>query len=188
MLSIVYIYISLFSNSSKTRLYKYRFLCYTFYGEIRFAQKCVLLEVVGLQNRRDFFAGRHGADALSATLIAFSGLLLTVILLAGGGLFALPALAPALYATFRILSKNDAARTKENAAFLGFFPALFSEIRLLGYRFRDRKSHVYFRCPCCRLTLRTERGTGERTLACPKCRTVLRLDTGEANQKRENRP
>ena len=141
-----------------------------------------------MQDRRDFFAGRHGADALSAALIVFSGLLLTVILIAGGGLFALPALIPALYATFRILSKNDAARTKENKAFLGFFPALLSELRLLGYRFRDRKTHVYFRCPCCRLTLRTERGTGERTLACPKCRTVLRLDTGEASNKRENRP
>ncbi len=141
-----------------------------------------------MQDRHDFFAGRHGADALSVVLVVFSGLVLTMVLIAGGGLFALPALVPAFYAAFRILSKNDAARTRENDAFLRFFPALLSEIRLLGYRFRDRKSHVYFRCPCCRLTLRTERGTGERTLACPRCRTVLRLDTGDASPKRENRP
>ena len=141
-----------------------------------------------MQGRRDFFAGRHGADALSASLIAFSALLLVVIILAGGGLFALPALIPAFYAVFRILSKNETARAKENRAFLAFFPSLISEIRLLGYRIRDRKSHVYFRCPCCKLMLRTERGTGERTLACPKCRTVLRLDTGEPGETRENRP
>lgn len=141
-----------------------------------------------MQDRRDFFADRHGADTLSVALVVFSGLLLSAILLAGGGLFALLALAPALWAAFRILSKNDAARAKENDAFRRFFPAVLSELRLLGYRFRDRKSHVYFRCPCCRLTLRTERGTGERTLACPKCRTVLRLDTGKAHPKRENRP
>lgn len=141
-----------------------------------------------MQDRRDFFADRHGADTLSVALVVFSGILLTVILLLGGGLLALLALSPALWAAFRILSKNGAARRKENDAFRRFFPALLSELRILGYRFRDRKSHVYFRCPCCRLTLRTERGVGERTLACPKCKTVLRLDTGTTSQKRENRP
>lgn len=176
-----------FKFFKKTALQKWVFVLYFLRGN-PFCYEIAHREVKDLQDRRDFFAGRHGADALSATLIVFSGLLLAIILLAGGGLFALPALIPALYAAFRILSRNDAARTKENAAFLGFFPALLSEIRLLFYRFRDRRSHVYFRCPCCRLTLRTERGVGERTLACPKCRTVLRLDTGDASTKRENRP
>lgn len=141
-----------------------------------------------MQDRRDFFSGRYGADALSAVLIVLSGLLLVIILIAGGGLLALPALLPALYAAFRILSRNEERRARENAILLSAFPALRSSIRLLGCRIRDRKTHIYFRCPCCRLMLRTERATGERTLACPKCRTVLRLDTGAPAVSGKDRP
>ena len=134
-----------------------------------------------MNDRRDFLRGRYGADALSAALIALSGaILLLVLSLASsrGRFWALLALVPLAIATFRILSTNLGARERENRAFLSFFLGIKGNLRLYFCRIRDRNTHIYFRCPCCRRALRVARAQGEIQVACPNCRTVSRLDTG----------
>lgn len=64
---------------------------------------------------------------------------------------------------FRIFSKNIAKRRRENEKFCGFF-------KLLGNRFRDRKTHVYRKCPKCKVVLRLPKAKGKHTVVCPRCR------------------
>ena len=130
--------------------------------------------------RKDrFFNERNGADALSCFLIALALLLVLLILIFHGRFLTLIALIPIGFAIFRILSRNLERRTAENEAFVGFFTSLAGRIRLTRDRFRDRKTHLYFRCGCCERWIRVERGHGEVRVTCPGCHTVSRLDTGK---------
>lgn len=64
---------------------------------------------------------------------------------------------------FRIFSKNIAKRRRENEKFCGFF-------KLIRNRFRDRKTHVYRKCPKCKVVLRLPKAKGKHTVVCPRCR------------------
>ena len=63
---------------------------------------------------------------------------------------------------FRMFSRNVIKRRRENEAFCGFF-------KLLRNRLRDRKTHVYRKCPSCRAVLRLPRAKGKHTVVCPRC-------------------
>lgn len=73
------------------------------------------------------------------------------------------------YGMFRFMSRNLPKRQKENRAFLRKWNAFKGFFRLLGNRFRDRKTHVYRRCPGCRVMLRLPKKKGKHTVVCPKC-------------------
>ncbi len=69
---------------------------------------------------------------------------------------------------FRMFSRNVAKRRRENETFCGFF-------RLLRNRFRDRKTHVYRKCPKCRAVLRLPKAKGKHTVVCPRCKERFRV-------------
>ena len=117
-----------------------------------------------------FFYGRYGNDTLGRTLLwIYIGLVLvyTVISLFIPDaflyvIFLLLSCALVFYMFFRIFSRNIAARRKENEKFCGFF-------KLLRNRIRDRKTHVYRKCPKCRAVLRLPKSKGKHTVVCPRC-------------------
>ena len=121
-----------------------------------------------------FFAGRNGADTLYYTAFFFS-----LIFIFLGGIFALhPVFNPLFfalyalafgYALFRFFSRNVAGRRRENLAFRRFFGKLFMPLRRLFLRIRDRRTHLYRKCPHCKNTLRLKRIVGEHTVRCPAC-------------------
>ena len=63
---------------------------------------------------------------------------------------------------FRILSKNIEARRRENEKFCNFW-------KLRKNKRRDRKTHVYRKCPACKIVLRLPRAKGKHAVVCPKC-------------------
>ena len=67
------------------------------------------------------------------------------------------------YWMFRIFSKNVVKRRREVERFYGFF-------RNKRNRFRDRKTHVYKKCPHCKAMLRLPKRKGQHTVCCPACR------------------
>ena len=71
---------------------------------------------------------------------------------------------------FRVLSRNVAARRRECDRFFGFF-------RGRRNRRRDRRTHVYKKCPHCRAMLRLPKRKGRHTVCCPACheRFALRI-------------
>lgn len=67
------------------------------------------------------------------------------------------------YWFFRFFSKNVVKRRRECDRFFGFF-------RNRHNRLRDRKTHVYKKCPHCRAMLRLLKRKGKHTVCCPACR------------------
>ena len=64
---------------------------------------------------------------------------------------------------WRMFSRKIAKRRHENEVFCGFF-------KLTRNRFRDRKTHVYRKCPHCKAVLRLPRAKGKHTVVCPRCK------------------
>jgi hypothetical protein len=68
------------------------------------------------------------------------------------------------YAYFRILSKNIHKRVQENKKYLGM-------VNMTKTRWRQRKTHKFYRCPKCKTWLRVPKGRGKITITCVKCAT-----------------
>ncbi len=64
---------------------------------------------------------------------------------------------------FRMFSRNLVKRRRENEVFCGFF-------KLRRNRFRDRKTHIYRKCPSCHAVLRLPKAKGKHTVICPRCK------------------
>ena len=75
----------------------------------------------------------------------------------------LVSVALAITVFYRMLSRNIAKRRKENERFCSFF-------RLRKNKFKDRKTHVYRKCPSCKAVLRLPKAKGNHTVLCPKCK------------------
>ena len=121
--------------------------------------------------------GRYGTDTLNRVLL---GIYLAVVLIYWIGSWFIPSNAPLLGGVLRIayllliwglmvtifarmFSKNVARRRRENEKFCGFF-------KLWKNRIRDRKTHVYRKCPKCGAVLRLPRAKGKHNVVCPRCR------------------
>lgn len=115
--------------------------------------------------------GRYGYDALSKTLLwVYVGVLLLHMILS---LFIespflylanmLISFSLVGYILFRTMSRNIAKRRAENERFLNFW-------RLRKNKRRDRKTHVYRKCPKCHAVLRLPKAKGKHTVSCPRCK------------------
>ena len=117
--------------------------------------------------------GRNGADALgNAALILY--FVLTVV-----NWFVSSAIAAIIislvcygllfYCFFRMFSRNIVKRRKENQAFCGIGRKVRDKFRLAKNKWKDRKTHVYVKCPGCKNVLRLPKKKGENTVKCPCC-------------------
>ena len=116
-----------------------------------------------------FMAERNGPDALGRTI--YYVLLLSLLLRLFIDHFALGiAQAVLLFVYFfRFFSKNRVKRARENQRFLSAVGAVRRRLVRQRQRLRDRKTHVYHKCPHCKNTLRLPRVKGEHTVCCPCC-------------------
>ena len=132
--------------------------------------------------------GRNGADAICTVLmwiylilwifsIVASSLEWVIVCIAVWGV----QLLVLAYWLFRIFSKNTVKRRNEVVRFFGFF-------RRIRNRFRDRKTHVYKKCPHCRAVLRLPKKKGKHTVCCPACkeRFSVRIRSSGSKQKKNN--
>lgn len=113
-----------------------------------------------------FFSGRNGFDALSLTVLWAS-----VILLIGSSFISIPwlyyvlyfiALAGFIYAYFRAMSRNLEKSQAENAR-------LVNSVNLVKQRWKQRKTHKFYKCPKCRTVLRVPKGKGKIHITCRCC-------------------
>ena len=124
-----------------------------------------------------FMYGRNGIDQLNLCLIwLIIALHLAGLLIGGtvGSLINAAGTVAAVWAIFRIFSRNLLRRRAENAAFLCrvWYP-VSGFVRRTRNRLGDRE-HRYFTCPNCRTVCRVPRGKGRIVITCPKCRTQIR--------------
>ena len=115
--------------------------------------------------------GRNGADqlcwAMLALELALYLLALVVRVPAARTALRLASTALTFGALYRMLSRNRAKRSAENARFLYWFGPKRGALAGMVSRRRDR-SHKYVRCSC-GTWCRVPRGVGKIELMCPKC-------------------
>ena len=123
-----------------------------------------------------FMYGRYGNDALNKFLlwmyIAWILVCMVISLFTDSIWFSLfywvSSLALAIWIFARSFSRNIPARRKENEKFCGFF-------RLRKNKRRDRKTHVYRKCPECKAVLRLPKSKGKHFVVCPRCKNRFKV-------------
>lgn len=123
-----------------------------------------------------FFSGRYGLDSLGRFLF-FVYLVLAVTLTVVEFFYSSPILfaihllltALAVYVLFRMMSRSIYRRQAENRKFLGLRDNLVGWFNLQKSKYRDRKTHVYRKCPYCKSVLRLKKIQGNHRAACPRC-------------------
>lgn len=75
----------------------------------------------------------------------------------------------AIYMTFRCFSRNIYKRQIENRKYLAFSGKIKEKVNLQKNKFKDRKTHVYKKCPYCKAILRLKRIKGNHSAVCPRC-------------------
>lgn len=115
-----------------------------------------------------FLYGRYGVDELGRALL-YTGLALLVLSVLTGSQAA-NGLSLAMYAAvlFRMLSRNHAARRRENETYLRRSAPAARRVRLWRSMLKD-KEHRYFKCPGCKKYLRVPRGKGRVAITCRGC-------------------
>lgn len=119
-----------------------------------------------------FMYGRYGVDAFYKFLFVIDLLLLITAIFTRGiirWIFYGVAFLCFAFMFFRIFSRNIEARKRENAVYLRIVGAVASFFRLQKCRFRDRKTHVFRKCPACHAVLRFPKVKGKHGAVCPQC-------------------
>lgn len=116
-----------------------------------------------------FMYGRYGVDQLYYALFIAYFVLMVISAFVRWPLFGLLMLADLVWMTFRMFSRNHAARRKENEAFLKLWNPVKDFFKLTWNRIRECRTHVYHKCPHCKAVLRLPRKKGEHTVRCPRC-------------------
>lgn len=117
-----------------------------------------------------FMIGRNGADALSRALLMLYLVVFVINLFLRSYIIYFLGYAIVIYSLFRMLSRNLAARRRENAWYLRIEGKVKGFFKLQKNKWRDRKTHAYRKCPACNSVLRLPRQKGKHTVCCPQCR------------------
>ncbi|MBP5238361.1 MAG: hypothetical protein J6W93_07915 [Clostridia bacterium] len=128
-----------------------------------------------LNRLRQFMYGRYGSDQLNTALIIAAVALSFVNVFARSLVIYIIQLVIMAFAVYRMFSRKIQTRLRENKAFL----SVWEKIKLFFVRiknsFKDRKTHVYMKCPTCKAQLRLQRIKGEHGVKCPKCGAEFRV-------------
>ena len=116
-----------------------------------------------------FMQGRYGYDSLNAVLCVLALVLLVVSIFVPVRWLALTAYLPLGWALWRMYSKNTERCRAQNEAWLKLFAPFSKAWKRSRTRWKDRKTHRYFRCPKCRQTVRVPKGKGKIEITCPTC-------------------
>ena len=120
---------------------------------------------------RRFMMDRYGSDELSRLLSRAALVLLLLSFIPDLRFLFLIAFALLLLSSLRCLSKDKYARQGERSRYLSIQYKLKKELQLLQDRWRERKTHRYYRCPHCKTVIRVtrpERGK-KIVIRCPMC-------------------
>lgn len=122
------------------------------------------------------FSGRYGTDRLGKALLWATVALAAINIFASSIVLYGIQTALLMWALFRFLSRDHARRVAENAAFEHLLQSTKTFFKLRRSMMRDRKTHVFRRCPHCKAMLRLPRSKGHHTVRCPRCSNRFELD------------
>lgn len=117
-----------------------------------------------------FMKGRYGIDRLYYFLLAICSILIVINLFANSLIIYVIESGLLVYTFYRVMSRNVYKRQQENAKFVKLLEKPKKAINLHKCKKRDRKTHVYKKCPSCKNNLRLPRENGKHTVVCPCCK------------------
>lgn len=118
---------------------------------------------------RKTFTGVYGIDNLYFVLFGVAFFLIIINLFFRSWIIYIPLTAVFGFMIFRAMSHNYKARRRENDWFFGVVRKVKNFFKLQKNRFKDRKTHVYKKCPKCKAVLRLPKAKGKHTAVCPRC-------------------
>jgi len=126
---------------------------------------------------QQFMLGRYGNDDLNR-IISITALVAMFISLIVGRATLYPfSLTLLILCFFRMLSKNTMKRSGENQVYLRLRGKIARKFRIRRDRFRQRKTHCFYKCPSCRANLRVPKGRGLISITCSQCHTSFQKKT-----------
>ena len=117
-----------------------------------------------------FMMGRYGTDALYYFLLGICFVLIVVNFFVRSFIISSIESLVFIYSIYRFLSRNIYKRQRENEFFLKLIDKPKRFINLQKCKKRDRKTHVYKKCPSCKNNLRLPKEKGKHTVVCPCCK------------------
>lgn len=120
-----------------------------------------------------FMQGRYGADELyKFSFGVFIVLLILSVIFRGtlGFIFSLAETAVLILTIYRSFSRNFAARSRENRAYLKLRDAFLKTVKRNINRVRDIKTKRYRKCPHCGTWVKLPIKKGKHPVNCPGCR------------------
>ncbi len=117
-----------------------------------------------------FMMGRYGVDKLYYFLLGVCFVLIVINIFIGSYIISTLETLLLIYSIYRLLSRNIYKRQRENEKFLKLIDKPKKFINLQKCKHRDKKTHVYKKCPSCKNNLRLPREKGKHTVVCPCCK------------------
>ena len=126
---------------------------------------------------RRFMQGRYGTDELSFAFIILFIIFNVISLITPSFVVSIIYIILFAFFLFRMLSRNIAARQRENYYFLKLWNPVQNYFRKLSVRIKNRKKYKYFKCTSCSRSMRVPRGKGNVIATCPNCGTKMKKKT-----------
>lgn len=123
----------------------------------------------------EWLRGRRGPDDLSIFSTNAAIVIVLVNVFVRFAPLAWIALALLAYSIFRTLSKNLAARSRENEAFLRALGPARPWVQNPRAALSELRTYKHVRCSSCKQKVRVPRGKGKLRVTCPKCRAKFEV-------------
>lgn len=125
--------------------------------------------------------GRNGIDDLCRLVMVVTFFALVVAIFFWPLVFDTLALMLLIYSMFRMLSKNIAARQRENQSYLALKQRVTGRFKNTRNYWATRKqyksTHKFFTCKNCHHHLRVPKGKGTVVVTCPNCHEKFEAHT-----------
>ncbi len=116
-----------------------------------------------------FMYGRYGNDDLTKFLLIVGLVFMIISWFPHLGWFYFLAAAVLVWSLMRSFSRKIDRRKRELDRYLRIKKPIVNFFKLRRNKWRDRKTHVYFKCKKCKAVLRVPRGKGSIIVTCAKC-------------------
>ena len=124
-----------------------------------------------------FMYGRYGNDALTKFLLILALILMVVSWIPRLAFVYFLALAVMIWSLCRTFSRKFDKRRRELDRYLKIKNGIKNFFKLRRNIWRDRKTHVYFKCKKCKAVLRVPKGKGSIVVICTCCKDRIEKET-----------
>lgn len=123
--------------------------------------------------------GRYGVDKLYTALfvlfliISIINIFIENILI--HMIFSILTFLIVIFMFYRVFSRQIYKRRREEQIYLSVIGKIKRPFSLTRRKFKDRKTHVYKKCPSCKTQLRFPKKKGTIMVTCPKCKESFKI-------------